>query len=310
MLQNEIQDGDETQVRSDAKRLIDYLAEHRHLVVAFSGGVDSSVVLSAASRCGSEKLIAVTAVSPSVAAWQLKVAKEIARELSVEHWVAETSELSRPEYQRNDSQRCFYCKETLYSSIEEEIQRRISGTPSGEVPSAPSDSSRSEISYRIASGTNRDDLGDHRPGIQAGKQSGVLTPLADLGLGKDRVRALAEYWQLRNHDLPASPCLASRIAYGVKVTPERLMRIEEAEKWLHERGFREFRVRLHEGELARIEVSGSQQRRLHDLNAEGRLTAHFRGLGFRFVTMDLQGFSSGSLNRTLVSLGENLANKE
>ena len=286
---------DETrQVISDAKRLVGYLSEHPFLAVAFSGGVDSSVVLAAAKQAGLKRLIAVTAHSASVAGWQLKIAKQIADELAVEHWVAETAEISRPEYRRNDSSRCFFCKETLYQTIQAEIRARI--------PSEAIDD-QSVLSFQIVSGTNHDDLGDYRPGIQAGSEAGVLTPLADLGLNKQSVRALAEFWQLPNHDLPASPCLASRLAYGVEVTAERLKRVEEAEKWLHDRGFRNFRVRLHQGELARIEVSRTQQPTLCDLDLNGELSQHFRELGFQFVTLDLQGFTSGSLNRTVVSIG-------
>ena len=281
-------------VKSDAIRLVQFLQGYPRLVVAFSGGVDSSVVLAAAVRAKLDRLIAVTAKSESVAGWQSKLASQIAGELNVEHWIADTDELSRAEYQRNDSQRCYFCKQTLYESIARELNQRL-GRETGK------DSNRSNFS--IASGTNHDDLGDHRPGIQAGTSKGVITPLASIGLGKQRVRALAEHWGLGNHDLPASPCLASRIAYGVSVTKERLWRVEQAENWLYSQGFREFRVRLHAGELARIEVPKTEQMKPFNLDADGEMSDYFRQIGFQFVTIDTQGFQSGSLNRQVIPIG-------
>ena len=280
------------QVELDARRLIKFLGRYPAIAVAFSGGVDSSVVLAAAQRADLSRVVAVTAVSPSVAQWQLELSQQIASQVAVEHWVVETHEISLPEYQRNDSQRCFFCKQTLYRMISNEIRRR-SGSDAGDPATL----------FRVASGTNHDDLGDHRPGIRAGVEQEVLTPLATLGLGKSRVRALADHWRLPNHDLPASPCLASRIAYGVSVTRERLAKIEEAEGWLAQQGFREFRVRLHEGELARIEVAREEMERIVELEVSGKLSSHLREIGFRFITLDLQGFRSGSMNRELVEIG-------
>ncbi len=280
------------QVELDARRLINFLSRYPAIAVAFSGGVDSSVVLAAAQRADLSRVVAVTAVSPSVAQWQLELSQQIASQVAVEHWVVETHEISLPEYQRNDSQRCFFCKQTLYGMITNEIRRR-----------SGSDADDTDTLFRVASGTNHDDLGDHRPGIRAGVEQEVLTPLATLGLGKSRVRALADHWRLPNHDLPASPCLASRIAYGVSVTRERLAKIEEAEGWLAQQGFREFRVRLHEGELARIEVAREEMERIVELEVSGKLSSHLREIGFRFITLDLQGFRSGSMNRELVEIG-------
>ena len=280
------------QVELDARRLIKFLSRYPAIAVAFSGGVDSSVVLAAAQRADLSRVVAVTAVSPSVAQWQLELSQQIASQVAVEHWVVETHEISLPEYQRNDSQRCFFCKQTLYRMISNEIRRR-SGSDAGDPATL----------FRVASGTNHDDLGDHRPGIRAGVEQEVLTPLATLGIGKSRVRALADHWRLPNHDLPASPCLASRIAYGVSVTRERLAKIEEAEGWLAQQGFREFRVRLHEGELARIEVAREEMERIVQLEVSGKLSSHLREIGFRFITLDLQGFRSGSMNRELVEIG-------
>lgn len=271
----------------DAQRLMSTLGSLGRVVVAFSGGVDSSVVAAAARRAGLDLAIAVTAQSPSVPLWQMELSRKIANEIGIEHHILRTAEGDRPEYRRNDNQRCFFCKDTLYESLGEFC------------------SSYSEVA--IVSGTNADDLGDYRPGIQAGSLAGVATPLADLGLSKLRVRALARHFGLSNSDLPASPCLASRIAYGTEVTPQRLRRIEQAEDWLRQQGLHEFRVRLHDGELARIEVPRDQIGFVVELDSDGSMTSVFQDLGFKFVTIDLEGFRSGSMNRVLVPLGQHIS---
>ncbi len=204
-------------VSSDARRLIDSLGRFPRTVVAFSGGVDSSVVAAAAHRANGTSAVAVTAHSPSVPQWQLDVASRVAHEIGIEHRVVQTFEGDRDDYRRNDGQRCFYCKETLYQTLRQIAQDDPQAT--------------------IVSGTNADDLGDYRPGISAGRLLGVVTPLADLGFTKAQVRGLARFFALSNQDLPASPCLASRVAYGTEVTPERLKRIEQAESFLRGLGF-------------------------------------------------------------------------
>jgi uncharacterized protein len=267
---------------ADAERLIAFLRRFDRIVVAFSGGVDSSVVAAAAMQVCRERALAVTANSPSVPAWQLELARQIASQIGIAHRVEATGEGDRPDYRANDQRRCFHCKETLYQKLAEVAR------PFGDAT--------------IVSGTNADDLGDYRPGIEAGRRANVITPLADLGLGKRQVRAIARHFGLSNHDLPASPCLASRIAYGTEVTPERLARIEQAEQWLAEQGFAERRVRLHAGELARIEVPRRQLGKLLRLDRGGEVDSVFRGLGFHYVTIDLHGFESGSMNRVVVPL--------
>ena len=269
-----------TSPSQDAERLVAHLREHAQLTVAFSGGVDSSVVAAAAVRAvpGAK---AVTADSPSVPRWQLELAQRVAREIGIEHRVIRTDEGERPEYIRNDGQRCFYCKETLYGCLR-----------------ALSDRTDSVI----VSGTNADDTGDHRPGIAAGRIAGVATPLADLGITKRRVRALAHHFGLSNAELPASPCLASRIAYGLEVTPERLRRVERAEDWLRQRGMRDVRVRVHAGELARVEVPRDQLPELLESDWSDRFPEVFRELGFQYVTVDFEGLRSGNLNQALVPL--------
>ena len=266
--------------------LIRWFDGRGEIAVAFSGGVDSSVVLAAALRSTAPAVTAVTAVSPSVATWQLELAQSVARHLGATHRLMETHEVELPEYQVNDGSRCFHCKSTLYQTLHQLCQ------------------SPTLREATIVSGTNADDLGDYRPGIAAGDQAGVLKPLAELKIDKAGVREIAHRFGLPNASLPASPCLASRIAYGVPVTVERLQRVEKAEDLLRDLGLANVRVRYHEGDLARIEVPADQIARLTEAPLRTQLSTQFSAIGFRYITLDLQGFSSGSMNRQLVSLGQ------
>ena len=271
----------ELTVDAEAERLVDTLRSWGPLTVAFSGGVDSSVVAAAAFRADPEGAVAVTAESPSVPEWQLQAARQVAAKIGIRHQLVTTDEGTKPDYQRNDLRRCFHCKQTLYAALRS-------------LPTASAST--------IVSGTNADDLGDYRPGIEAAGVAGVRAPLAELGITKSRVRAIAEYFQLPNAKLPASPCLASRIAYGVEVTPERLRRIESAEAWVRSQGFSDVRVRMHPDELARVEVPVDELAALVESTMLARLDERLRAAGFRFVTVDAQGFRSGNLNPPLVSL--------
>ncbi|QEF97428.1 NAD synthetase [Stieleria maiorica] len=272
-------------VESRAAELIEWFRGRGVIAVAFSGGVDSSVVLAAALASAADSVTAVTAVSPSVARWQIELAESIATHLGADHRLIETDEVSLPQYSVNDASRCFHCKSTLYQTLD-----RLCQSPDLD-------------SATIVSGTNADDLGDYRPGIAAGDRAGVLKPLAELGIDKSGVRALARHFGLPNASLPASPCLASRIAYGVRVTPERLGQVEQAEELLRAMGLANVRVRYHEGGLARIEVPADQISKLADAPVRTKLSQRLTEIGFRYVTLDLQGFASGSMNRQLVSLG-------
>lgn len=261
-------------------------------VVAFSGGVDSAVVAAAAVRAdrqvaaaggtaarrpAARRSLAVTALSPSVAQVQREIASRVAAEIGIEQLAVNTDELARADYVRNDSRRCFACKQTLYAAL-----RSVADSQGG---------------LAIVSGTNADDLGDFRPGIEAGRAAGVRTPLADLGINKTMVRQIAAAWQLSVAELPASPCLSSRIAYGVEVTPERLRMIELAEQFLAQQGFSPLRVRLLAGELAKIEVSVDALPRLVAQPLVDRVQARLTELGFRAVSVDLAGFRSGAMNQ-------------
>jgi uncharacterized protein len=245
------------------------------VIVAYSGGVDSAFLAAQAHRTLGLDAIAATAVSPSVAERELVQAEALAQRFGWNHVLIETNELAREEYARNDSRRCYWCKTELFEIL------------------GPLASDRGA---ELAVGTNVDDLSDYRPGLAAALEHGVKTPLADAGLTKDDIRQLSRELGLPTADKPASPCLASRFAYGVNVTRDGLRRIDKAEELLRDLGFVEFRVRDH-GDLARVEVPKADLARaagLHQRIAEGLL-----GLGFRYVTLDLTGFRSGSMNEVL-----------
>lgn len=267
----------------NAKRdhLLDILRAMRHVAVAFSGGIDSTVVAKAAFLALGERAIALTADSPSVPRAEISEAQEIARQIGIVHRLVETQEFEHPDYVKNDGSRCYFCKDELYGRIEELV---------------------SKMGFEfIVSGANLDDLGDYRPGLVAAAEHKIRHPLQEAGFTKADVRALAKSWGLPTWDKPASPCLSSRIAPGVEATAERTARIERAEAYLRKLGFREFRVRLHEGELARIEVPPEGLAILVDPSVVMDLVRYLKDLGFRFVTLDLEGFRSGNLNQ-LISL--------
>ena len=260
--------------------LLDILRTGGRVAVAYSGGVDSAVVAMAAHLACGERAFAVTAVSPSLASGELENAVDIARRIGIRHVVIDTQEFSQTGYIQNAGNRCYFCKTELYTRIEEIAARE------------PFD--------LLVNGANADDIGDHRPGMVAASQHQVRSPLLEVGLTKAEVRELAQEWNLPVWDKPASPCLSSRIAYGVEVTPERVARVDAAEVWLREQlGIRELRVRLEANDLARIEVPVAAVARLTDDGLRQRSTAHLRSLGFRYVTLDLEGFRSGSLNAAL-----------
>jgi uncharacterized protein len=247
-------------------------------LVAYSGGVDSAYLAWAAYQALGRDMLAIIADSPSLARTQLADAIAFANEQSIPLEVVATSELDRPEYVRNDAQRCFFCKDELFTLMEE--LRMARGFDA------------------IAYGVNLDDQGDFRPGQRAAGAHRVVAPLLDAGLTKEEIRALARSAGLRIWDKPASACLSSRIEYGRPVTREALNVVEKGEDALRALGFRQIRVR-HHGEIVRIEIAREELERALDPAMAAEFTRIFKALGFKFVTLDLEGFRSGSMNALL-----------
>jgi pyridinium-3,5-biscarboxylic acid mononucleotide sulfurtransferase len=248
------------------------------VLVAYSGGVDSAYLAWAAHQVLRDKMLAIIADSPSLARTQLADAVAFAQEQSIPLEVVSTSELDRPEYVRNDSQRCFFCKDELFALMED--LRHARGFDA------------------IAYGVNLNDQGDFRPGQKAAANHHVVAPLLDAALTKDEIRALARAAGLRIWDKPASACLSSRIEYGRPVTREALAVVERGEDALRALGFRQFRVR-HHGEIVRIEIASEELPRALDPAMAAQFAGIFKALGFKFVTLDLEGFRSGSMNALL-----------
>ncbi|MBI2808801.1 MAG: ATP-dependent sacrificial sulfur transferase LarE [Planctomycetes bacterium] len=295
-----------TDLENKRERLLEVLRGLKRVAVAFSGGIDSTVVAQAAFLALGDAAVAVTADSPSVPRAELAEAKELAARIGIRHRTVTTTEFANPDYVKNDGTRCYHCKDELYSQIEELLPILECDVPF--TPDASSTVRRGQALV-ICSGANLDDRGDYRPGLVAASEHRVRHPLQEAGFTKADVRALAQVWNLPTWDKPASPCLSSRLAPGVTVTTERTARIEAAEAYLKKLGHREFRVRLHEGELARIEVGPESLANLADPHTRADLVRYLKTLGFRYVTLDLEGFRSGSLNE-LIPLEMRVRNQE
>lgn len=260
------------------RALEERLAGLKSVMVAYSGGVDSAFLAATAHRVLGDGMLAVLADSASLARRDLDQARAFADTQRIPLRVIQTEELERPEYQRNDGNRCFHCKDELFSAME-----KLGG----------------ELGYgQIAYGMNADDTRDYRPGQRAAREHEVLAPLAEAGLTKADVRALSRAAGFALWDRPASPCLSSRVEYGRAVTREVLAQVERAEENVRQLGFREFRVR-HHGELARIEVARNELPRALTVEMFDALSSAVREAGFKYVTIDTAGFRSGSLNALL-----------
>jgi uncharacterized protein len=263
--------------------LLELLSSYESCAIAFSGGVDSAVVAKAAQIALGDRAVAVTGVSQSLADGELEAARQLAQLIGIRHVELTTEEIANPDYVANAGDRCFHCKTELYSQLEGIVEK---------------------LGVKVlVNGANADDMGDYRPGHEAARNHDVRSPLAECGFTKMEIRELALEWQLPVWDKPATPCLSSRIAYGVEVTPGRLEMIDRAEQYLRSLGLREVRVRYHEGDLARIEVTAEEILDLCEPCARNALVCELRSLGFKFVSIDLEGFRSGSLN-SLVQINE------
>lgn len=258
--------------------LLSSLAETASIIVAFSGGADSAYLAWAANRALSNRALSVTALSPSFAVHDREIVEQLVNKLALRHEFIETHEMENPAYRANRPDRCYFCKDELFSVLD--------------------NLARSRGFAAVAYGVNADDTLDFRPGHRAATEHEVLAPLLDAGLCKSEIRSLSQRAGLPTWDRPASACLASRVPYGTEVTPERLALIERGEAALRELGFRQFRVRIHDN-LARVEISQDEMRRALSPEMATAISERLKSAGFAYVALDLQGYRQGSLNETL-----------
>ena len=263
------------------QKLRDFVSNYSSVIVAYSGGIDSSLLaLVTTELLGKQNSLIITAKSPSVNSKELEYATLLAQKNDWNHKIIQTSEFQNQSYRDNKADRCYYCKTELYSLLE---------------------SICDDKGYEVVfNGTNFDDLSDYRPGLKAADEKNIVSPLLECRINKLEVREIAKELALENWDKPAQPCLSSRVPYGIEITMKILKQIEEAENYLSELGFVNFRVRNH-GSIARIELSENDLHRIMEKDLRLKITSYLRGIGFKFVSVDLLEFQSGNLNKNLKS---------
>jgi pyridinium-3,5-biscarboxylic acid mononucleotide sulfurtransferase len=265
-------------LQAKQERLFALLRDMRRVIVAYSGGTDSAYLAWAAHQALGSEAVAITADSASIPESHKRDAEEFARHCGFRHEYVDTHEFENPDYVKNAPDRCFHCKDELFTRLEQVGQER--GIEN------------------IVYGVNVDDLGDYRPGQQAARSHEVRSPLVDAGMTKAEIRELSRMAGLPTWDRPASACLSSRIPYGTPVTPETIKTVEQGEEAIRRLGFRQFRVRFH-GELVRLEIARDEMAAALTLEMAEKFTAIFKPLGFHYVTIDLEGYRQGSLNAVL-----------
>ncbi len=270
----------EKSVEEKRQQLVNIINDMGSMIVAYSGGVDSAFLATVAHEVLGDKALSVTANSPSLAPSELEEAIALATDQKIHYQIIETKETEREDYQANNPDRCFFCKDELYSHLIKFADQQGYAV--------------------ITNGTNVDDLGDYRPGLEAAKQYGVRSPLVEADLTKQDIRDLSKEMGLPTWDKPAQACLSSRIPYGTMVTVEALTRIAKAEHFLRSKGFKQLRVRHHDT-VARIEIEPQEFPALLDDSIRNEITEYFKSIGYSYVTMDMNGFRSGSLNEILTT---------
>lgn len=262
-------------LQTKVDRLYDQLQDYKKVIVAFSGGVDSTFLADAAQNALGENALAVTAISDSYPVREMRAAQDIAKQIGIRLETVHTKELDLEGYASNPTNRCFFCKTELFDRLQPIAEKYDVGT--------------------IIYGAIPDDVGDHRPGMDAAKKMGIQAPLIDVDLTKAEIREISKEWQLPTWDKPAFACLSSRFPYGMRITRELLRQVDAAEQFLYDLGIRQFRVR-HHGKLARIELDAEEINLLRQKETRKQINLYFNEIGYGHVTLDLQGYRSGSLN--------------
>jgi pyridinium-3,5-biscarboxylic acid mononucleotide sulfurtransferase len=271
------------------RELLTRLAHCSSIIVALSGGADSAYLAWAAQHALGERALSITALSPSFSAYDRSMVEDFVSKLGVRHEFVETHEMENPSYRANAADRCYFCKDELFSVLDQiAVERKFEA---------------------VCYGVNADDTLDFRPGHRAAKEHRVLAPLLDASLTKAEIRSLSERAGLPTWDRPASACLSSRLPYGTEVTPERLALVERGESALRDLGFRQFRVRLHD-KLARIEISPDEMPLAFSKDTAAKIAQRLKQAGFSYVALDLEGYRQGSLNETLSKANHTGADKD